>query len=310
MRNRRLYTFVVANHAVSKVWRLSVPFPVLVALGIFALIGIMASAAAGFHYGKMALKVMDYEHILAENDAFRAENHSYRIQTAQLGEKIDFLETVSRKLMLLSGMTGQGGLGGVGGSSKDSLSHPRPASAGTLQSVDGYIRRVDSLESQLREVRNVVAEKAMIEAARPGIPPVNGYVNQGFGRRPDPFNPSFTEYHPGLDISAPYGARIIAPADGTVTFAGAREGYGIMIVLDHKFGITTRYGHLSKLNVKAGQRVSRYDVVGFVGNSGRSTGAHLHFEIWRHNSPVNPIEYIYPEERANKGRTATQSAKR
>jgi murein DD-endopeptidase MepM/ murein hydrolase activator NlpD len=112
------------------------------------------------------------------------------------------------------------------------------------------------------------------------------------GRRKNPFNPSLKEFHPGVDISAPYGSRVVAPADGTVIFAGRRAAYGNMVAIDHRFGITTRYGHLYKVNVKVGQRVCRYDVIGYVGNSGRSTGPHLHFEIWVHNRLVDPLKFL------------------
>jgi murein DD-endopeptidase MepM/ murein hydrolase activator NlpD len=77
-----------------------------------------------------------------------------------------------------------------------------------------------------------------------------------------------------------------------VLFAGYRAGYGNIIVLDHKFGVVTRFGHLSKFNVQAGQRISRSDVLGFVGNTGRTTGPHLHFELWMHNKPVNPQKFL------------------
>jgi hypothetical protein len=297
MRNKRLYTFVIANHAVSRVWRLSLPYPVLIMIGIFALTGVGAAVSAGYHYAKMALKVIDYDHLLAENDDFRSENHRFRIQTAQLGEKIGFLEDLSRKLMVYSGMSGRSGMGGVGGYSKENLVQPLPGPPGTLKSIETYSQRVSSLESNLQDVKDHVYESAVVEAARPAIPPVNGYVTQGMGRRSDPFNPSVSEYHSGVDISAPHGTRIVAPADGIVIYASPREGYGNLVIVDHKFGITTRYAHLSKINVKPGQRVSRYDVIGFVGSSGRATGPHLHFEVWRFDRPVNPIDFMYPGQK-------------
>ncbi len=302
MRGKRLYTFVIANHAVSRVWRISIPYPVLVVIGIFALIGIGAAVSAGYHYGRMVLKVWDYDHILAENDSFRFENHTYRIRTAQLGEKIDFLETLSTRLRALSDSDA---LGGVGGYSKESFTQPLPGSAGTLQSLDTYSRRADALETQLREVQENVTSRVLLEAARPNIPPVNGYITQGMGRRTDPFNPAIKEFHAGVDLSAPHGTRVVAPADGIVIFAGPREGYGNMVVIDHKFGITTRYAHLYKMNVRAGQRVSRYDVIGYVGNSGRSTGPHLHYEVWFRERPVNPVHFMTGPERAaeNRGRS-------
>jgi murein DD-endopeptidase MepM/ murein hydrolase activator NlpD len=299
MRNKRLYAFIIANHAVSRVWRVSIPYPVLVFIGIFAIIGVIVAVSGGYKYARMALKVMDYDHLLSENDAFRSENHRFRIQTAQLGEKIDFLETLSTRLKAL---LLRDGLGGVGGYSKDSFTQPLPHSAGTLQSIDSYNRRVDSLETRFREAQEDISAKALIDAARPSIPPVNGYVNQGMGRRTDPFNPGVSEYHRGVDISAPFGTRVFAPADGIVIYAAPREGYGNVVVIDHKFGITTRYAHLSKMNVRPGQRVSRYDVIGFVGSSGRSTAPHLHFEVWFQERAVNPINFMYSADRDSKPR--------
>jgi murein DD-endopeptidase MepM/ murein hydrolase activator NlpD len=152
------------------------------------------------------------------------------------------------------------------------------------------------------EAQEDISAKALVDSARPSIPPVNGYVNQGMGRRTDPFNPTVREYHPGVDISAPLGTRVLAPADGVVIYAAPREGYGNIVVIDHKFGITTRYAHLYKMNVKPGQRVSRYDVIGFVGSSGRSTAPHLHFEVWYQERPVNPINFMYGAVRDSKAR--------
>jgi murein DD-endopeptidase MepM/ murein hydrolase activator NlpD len=294
MAKKRFYTFVIASHADGRLWRLSLPYPVLIAIAIFAVVGIISVAVAGYSYGRMLLKVADYRTLLAENDSFRAENHNIRVQAAQLAEKIDFLETTSHKLMTYSGMNSESGVGGVGGFSRDSFARPLPSSAGDLnKSINSYNRRVGVLEERYRKLEEYLADSSLIESARPSILPVNGYVTQGMGTREDPFNSASREYHTGVDISAPYGSRVVAPADGTVIFAGLREGYGNIVVIDHKFGVTTRYAHLYKYTVQVGQHVSRYDVIGYVGTSGRSTGAHLHFELWFQDRPVNPIKYIH-----------------
>jgi murein DD-endopeptidase MepM/ murein hydrolase activator NlpD len=294
MSSKRFYTFIVANHATARMWRLCLPYPVFIAIGVLAVIGLITVGTAGYHYGRMVLKVTDYNRLLAENDSFRAENVNYRIQTAQLGEKIDFLETTSRKLMTLSGMNSEKGVGGVGGFSRNSFRQPLPSSSRDLvTSIDTYNKKVSVLEDRYRKLEEFLADSALVESATPSIMPVKGYVTEGMGRREDPFNAAIRDFHTGVDISAPYGSRVIAPADGTVIFAGPREGYGNIVVIDHKFGVTTRYGHLYKFNVQVGQHVSRYDVVGYIGTSGRSTGPHLHFELWFNNRPVNPIKYIH-----------------
>ncbi len=292
MLNKRFYTFIVASHADARLWRLSLPYPVLAAIGVLALIGLISAGVATYHYGRMLLTVADYSHLLAENDNFRAENHNYRIQTAQLGEKIDLLEATSQRLVIVSGINSDKGVGGVGGYSRDSFKEPLPASAGTLQAIDSYNKRVNSLENRLLDLGEHLSLNALVEAARPAFLPVRGYVTGGMGRRGDPFNGMVRDNHIGVDISAPYGTAVKAPADGIVIFAGQREGYGNIVVIDHKFGVTTRYGHLSKMNVQVGQRISRYDDIGYVGTSGRSTGPHLHFELWLFDKPQDPIRFI------------------
>ncbi len=293
MLKKRLYTFIVApSHADAKLWRFSIPYPALLAAGAFALMMAVTAGVAVYHYGRMLVKVADYNHLLAENDSFRSENHNYRIQTAQLGEKIDFLDTLSHKLMIYSGMNSEKGVGGVGGISRDSFARPLPASAGTLKSIDKYNKNLSTLEQRYWGLEEYVSNKILIESTTPSAWPVKGYVTGAMGRREDPFNGSRTETHTGVDISAPYGSRVEASGDGVVIFAGSREGYGNIVVIDHKFGVVTRYGHLSKINVQVGQRVLRRDTIGYVGASGRATGPHLHFELWILNHPVNPIKYI------------------
>jgi murein DD-endopeptidase MepM/ murein hydrolase activator NlpD len=292
MLKKRLYTFIVASHADAKLWRLSIPYPILIGIGFFALIGLVSAVAASYHYGRMLFQMRNYSHVLVENDYFRSENHNYRIQTAQLSEKIDFLDTTARKLMTLTGMNSEGAVGGIGGFSRDGFTHTPPASKGTLKSIDAYNKSISLLEDRYRGLSESISEKLLVEGSWPAFLPVKGYITAGMGSRKDPFNESFSENHEGLDISAPYGSSIYAPADGIVIFAGPREGYGNMVVVDHKFGVATRYGHLSKINVEVGQRVLRSDVIGYVGATGRTTGSHLHYEMWVNNRPVNPQKWL------------------
>ncbi len=290
--SKRSYTFIVASHAHSRLWRVSLPYPVLLAAAAFAVACLIAVAAASYHYGRMLLKVKDYDNLLTENDTFRQENYNYRIQTAQLGEKIDFLETLAHKLEIVSGMNAENGVGGVGGFSRESFSQPLPESAGTLRSIDLYNKTVGTLEETYRDLGETLSREVLVASAVPDRMPVRGYVSGAMGTREDPFNPSIIEHHTGLDISAPYGSPVQAPADGVVIFAGQREGYGNIVVIDHKFGMVTRYGHLSKMNVEVGQRVCRSDVIGYVGTSGRTTGPHLHYEVWLYNHPRNPRNFF------------------
>jgi murein DD-endopeptidase MepM/ murein hydrolase activator NlpD len=127
----------------------------------------------------------------------------------------------------------------------------------------------------------------------PSIWPVAGtFGKSGFGIRRNPFGGSSTEFHKGQDISAPYGASVIATADGTVVIAGWLRGYGQVVYIDHGNGISTRYGHLSRIDVMVGQTIKRGQQLGLVGSTGRSTGPHLHYEVRLDGQATNPVPYL------------------
>jgi len=125
----------------------------------------------------------------------------------------------------------------------------------------------------------------------PTLWPVTGPITGPFGSRMDPFNGEGA-FHAGVDISCHYGQAILAPADGTVSYADFYNGYGRLIEIDHGNGIQTRYGHLSGFAVTDGESVRKGQVIGYVGMSGRSTGAHLHYEVRINDTPVNPHKYL------------------
>jgi murein DD-endopeptidase MepM/ murein hydrolase activator NlpD len=125
----------------------------------------------------------------------------------------------------------------------------------------------------------------------PTLWPVVGSITGAFGERVDPFNGEGA-FHSGVDISCRYGEPVLAPADGTVTYADFYNGYGRLVQIQHGGGISTRYGHLSGFAVSDGQTVHKGQVIGYVGMSGRSTGSHLHYEVRIHDTPVNPHKFL------------------
>jgi len=125
----------------------------------------------------------------------------------------------------------------------------------------------------------------------PSLWPIRGLVTSTFGPRLSPYGGG-REMHPGIDIQAPYGELVAAGGSGEVIYAGRDSGYGRLVIVDHGRDVETFYGHLSKIFVREGQRVSRGQDVGAVGASGRATGAHLHYEVRVNNEPVNPRRYL------------------
>ncbi len=146
-------------------------------------------------------------------------------------------------------------------------------------------------ERYLVELTGIVGDKRVQWAATPSIWPVRGWVSSGFGQRVSPFTGMDT-LHGGVDISAPMHTAVISSAVGTVITAGPEKSLGNMVVVSHGHGYKTTYGHLAKVKVHPGQHVKRGDVLGEVGNSGLSTGPHLHYEVEVNGSAVDPMKYI------------------
>jgi len=151
--------------------------------------------------------------------------------------------------------------------------------------------RVLAEEESLQQVRSYLDDRTSLLRASPSVWPVRGWITSHFGWRRPPHGGA-TRLHTGLDIAAPIGTPIIAPADGHVVFAGYHSAYGNLVVIDHGYGLSTKYAHTSRMLVKVGERVQRGDLIARVGNTGRSTGPHLHFEVIKDGVPTNPMRYL------------------
>lgn len=194
-----------------------------------------------------------------------------------------------------------------------SASAPAPASAAAAPNLEGALSPEDAelrteyefldgrfselnretlyVEQMLQDQYELLADQKSFLAALPTRKPAVGYFTSGFGIRRSPFG-GRTKMHEGLDIANRPGTQIKAPADGVVTFANTKSGYGQTVILDHGYGLETWYGHTRKILVTKGQHVKRGDTVALLGNSGRSTGPHVHYEVRVHGTPVDPLSYI------------------
>jgi murein DD-endopeptidase MepM/ murein hydrolase activator NlpD len=164
------------------------------------------------------------------------------------------------------------------------------------QDIDRLLRQVRLQRHSYGEILERLKEKSEELTHIPSIRPVDvGYISSGFGRRRDPFTGRFSQ-HEGLDFSARKGSNIYATADGTVRKAKYDRGYGYTIEIDHGNGIVTKYAHNQKLLVRSGQKVQRGDVIAYLGDSGRSTAPHLHYEVQVNGVPQNPLKFILPSD--------------
>ena len=159
------------------------------------------------------------------------------------------------------------------------------------QSFDNLNTEISIQTNEKIELYNFLENQKLMLACTPSVWPTKGWISSRFGYRISPFT-NEREFHRGLDICTRIGAPIVAPADGVISSVGRDYTMGKMLLINHGYGLRTRYGHLSKILVKKGQYIKRGQKIGLVGNTGRTTGPHLHYEVHLNRVPVNPLRYI------------------
>ena len=160
--------------------------------------------------------------------------------------------------------------------------------------IDKAVKETQLKEQSVIELWESLSERLSLLNSTPNIKPARGWITSRFGYRLNPFTNKM-QLHAGLDIAAAPGSPVYAPADGVVIFASYDETYGKLVSIDHGYGVTTRFAHNSQIYVRVGQKVSKYDVISSVGNTGRSTGPHCHYEVRVNGIPVDPINFILDE---------------
>lgn len=278
-RDDRLYAFIVAHTSrsrstirricIHKRWLrvATVAAALLVCAAGYGLYGIYREAA--------------HQRVAAENERLRVENEKQRRQLEKLEDRVEAIEDKSRRLAEMSGVAGDGVQAVVRGSGGPGVE----MDAAAVAVVEA---RAAQLEEELRSFERALDEKARI----PSVWPVAGDITDSFGGRSNPFGGGSFELHSGQDINAEHGDGVVAAANGKVVFADWHGGYGQLVTIDHGAGLTTRYAHLSKIEVSPGQQIARGQRIGAVGSTGRSTGPHLHYEVRINDEPVNPRAYL------------------
>jgi murein DD-endopeptidase MepM/ murein hydrolase activator NlpD len=235
------------------------------------------------------------------NIALQIENASYREATGQLSDQISSLQAAVDSLGIQSAVDPNAK------AAMDKLPEPvksramggglgaTPAMLSNMLSPDMTFGLLSDLlgtmASRLDIMRTGVERRQALASATPSIWPVSGWLTSRYGNRRDPFTGG-ADFHPGLDLSAEYGQPVRATADGTIVVAERSGSYGNLVEIDHGYGIVTRYGHLSRFKATAGQQVHRGDIIGFVGSTGRSTRAHLHYEILLNGKLTDPLRLL------------------
>jgi murein DD-endopeptidase MepM/ murein hydrolase activator NlpD len=280
--DKRFYTFVFAPTASSPLRKFNIHHRILYAILGFAVVGLLTVVYGAVRLTQHAVVVAKLNLMQHENRLLREKNQEAESKYDQLQNRLAALDTTQRKLAEVSGVSRTSDVSnniGQGGPSGET-------------SVNVVEQTTAALENELRQIKDVFDRNQVKLSSTPSGWPVRGYITDGFGSRRNPFGGGGYENHAGLDIATNHGTAIEATADGIVIFAGMHGGYGNVAVIDHGYGVTTRYGHMSKIEVQVGQHVTRGKVIGAVGSTGRSTAPHCHYEVRLHDRPVNPLNYI------------------
>ena len=279
-KDERLYAFIVArtSRSRSRIRRFSFHKRWLKVSAGFA--GLVVCAALYGCYG-LAQQVAHLR-IERENTRLRLENEKQRQQLDHLKNRVDAIEDTSKRLSEISGVSRAEEDTGVAHGAGGPFVKMDEAAIAELE------KRAAVLEQQMQVFAGALRERARV----PSIWPVEGELTDSYGARRNPFGGAVSEFHSGQDIATVWGSAVVATGDGVVTFAGAQSGYGNVVIIDHGNGLTTRYGHLSKVEATEGQEIRRGETLGRVGSTGRSTGPHLHYEVRINDTAVSPRRYL------------------
>lgn len=290
---RRHYIIFVSREEDGRLRKIPVPMHYAYAFVAAAVVGAFTLAGMAGSYSRMLVKTASFDQIQLQREALRKDYQQLQAVTQQKEVQVASLGSLASEVSALYGLR-QNRL-----AKSTAVVVADPDESDSEFTDTEYTQSFDQLSSLRttalsgqfsRTFEPGVSRWAMLANA-PSLWPVTGTITSSFGEREDPFNGEGA-FHSGIDIATAYGDPVRATADGEVLKAAFGNGYGREVLIDHGNGIQTLYGHLSGFAVTAGERVSRGQVIGYVGTSGRSTGPHLHYEVRIHDTPVNPHKYL------------------
>lgn len=287
----KFYTFFIASSEAGSVRRVRVPFYLLHLLTVLAIVGGVTVLAAVGSYSRMFWKVTNYNDLRRDHSALKKQYTDLQGVVKDTNQRLTSLQSLASEVAMSYGLTRfRQSPFGLTEESPD----PGAEYSHTVDQFNFLERNAAAvvLIGQASSGMGLLPEPQMGKAGFvPSLWPVIGEITGRFGERLDPFSGEGA-FHTGVDIASHYGDDVRAAADGMVIAVDTRGGYGRLVVVDHGFGFTTWYGHLSGFETELGMRVKRGEVIGYVGESGRASGPHVHYEVRINNTPVNPWRYL------------------
>lgn len=301
--NKHFLTILVLSTDSSKTKQYKIPLRVYKRIRNLLIVLVLAFAYLLTDYANMRVKALELSRLRKENVAQKIELNEFSKKINEVERQMAKLGVFDKKLRVLANIEDPvasampGSDFGVGGSTEPEPAAVSPAetSKALVEQMRADISKLESAatvqETRFVELEKKLGEQASLLASTPSIWPAKGWLTSGYGNRRSPFT-GLLEHHEGLDIANSAGTEVIASADGVVAFAGTKSAYGMAVVINHGYGYQTTYGHLGAALVREGQRVKRGQKIGEMGNSGRSTGPHLHYNVALNGLSVNPMSYI------------------
>lgn len=288
-KNPRFFTLMILPHDGTNIKKLNLSSNFFKAFIIVSVVFWLSSLFMFFSYFSLKNKVAHLSDV-------EQVNLKQKVELENLNSKIQFLETQLARLQNVDikiremvnldvKSNGVNFAGGIDTSSDNSTQK-------MMERAEALEKEIKIREKSLSELAEYLEDRRSLSVATPSIWPAKGFITSEFGWRKDPVT-GVTEYHEGIDIAGAYGGQVRAAAEGVVIEAGNDAGYGKVVVIDHGYGIVTRYAHLSRGYVVVGQKVKKGGVIGAIGSSGKSTGPHVHYEVRIDGVPVNPVKYLF-----------------
>jgi murein DD-endopeptidase MepM/ murein hydrolase activator NlpD len=306
MLRKRYYILFVARDEDGRVRKIPLPLHYVYGFVAAALVGAFTIVGLAGSYSRMLLKTESFNEVRQDRETLR-KNYKQMAQIAHDRDvQVASLGALASEVTALYGLRQNKMISGSRGAGSSAATAPTPSSLALTDDVNQqnvklsidqfYALRAQAMSGRVTRALQGGLSPSFVGdwtqlADAPSLWPLEGRVASSFGEREDPLNGEGA-FHPGIDIDAPYGTPVRAAGDGEVTGASTGSGYGREVVLDHGHDIRTVYAHLSAVAVLPGQHVTRGQIIGYVGQSGRATGPHLHYEVRVHNVPVNPHKYL------------------
>jgi murein DD-endopeptidase MepM/ murein hydrolase activator NlpD len=295
------FTLMIIPRTKSAVTKISFSRKVVRRLAIGLILAVLVSLYVVYDYAGIKRDRLELSRLRQQTAQQSQQIVDLSGKVDEFADRMEKLKQFDKKLRILA--TNQVGRDqkiplGIGGSNNDQIRLKELIDQGDEKLVSGMRKSISQLngdalerEQSFNELLAFFREQRSLLSATPSIWPVRGWVTSEFGSRVNPFGGG-AEFHGGLDIATQAGNAIIAPADGLVVEVNYRSDNGNMVRVDHGYGVSTSYLHMSRSAVKEGMRIERGKTIGYVGDTGRSTGPHLHYAVYINNVPVNPRKYL------------------